>query len=302
MYFYSSMNKIHLAFFPSLLLILLVSLCQGQIITIDTSKNISRNVADDMFPEWSPNSKKLVYQSDRNGNWNLFVYDLESDSIIQLTNNINNEQNPQWHPDGNHIVYDSDKDSNQYFYKINLQSLQVSPLFDRKIEGKMAKLAPDGRMVYFLGFDDQHEDWELFSYHFIYDNLNQLTSSKKDGLFLDLSPDGKKVLYGSSSSTYPFSQLHIYNWYGSELGEINDGNIIEAIWHPDRLKIYFISDAENEEGEIYSVWSNGSHLTRMTEDDFKIHDISIAPDGKYLACSVSLNGNYEILIIPLESF
>ena len=147
----------------------------GQIIVIDTSRNISRNPGDDVSPAWSPDSKKLVYQSNRNGNQDIFMYDLEMDSTIQLTFSFQNEQHPEWHPDGNAIVFDAGDDTMQYLYKISLKTLQISPLFDRQIVCKQPVMASDGRMVYFLGYDAPHENWELFSYHFIYDNLNQLT-------------------------------------------------------------------------------------------------------------------------------
>jgi len=157
-------------------------------------------------------------------------------------------------------------------------------------------------MVYFLGFDEQNENWELFSYHFIYDNINQLTNHKNDGLVLDLSPEGKKILYAYSTYPYPFYRLQILNWYGDVLEEFDNFNIIDASWHPDGLKIYFISDKDQLEGELYSIWKDETHIQRLTYDEFQIRDICFSPDGKTIACSVSINGNFEIIIIPLETF
>ena len=270
----------------------------AQIISIDTSNSISRSSGDDMVAEWSPDGKKLIYQSNRNGNWDIFLYDFVLDTTIQLTYNSSNEQNPQWHPVGYHVVYDSD----QFLHVLNIETGTTAPLFDRKIICKQASLAPDGRMVYFLGFDEQNENWKLFSYHFIYDNINQLTEHKNDGLFLDLSPDGKKILYTYSTYPYPFKRLQILNWYGDVIEEFEDFNITCASWHPDGLKIYFISDMDQLDGELYSIWKDKTHVQQLTYDEFQIHDIGFSPDGKTIACSVSINGNFEIIIIPLETF
>ena len=274
----------------------------GQIITVDTSQNITKNAGNDLSPNWSPNSKKLVYQSDRNGNWDIFIYDLEKDTTIQLTFNLRNEQRPLWHPYRKLVVFDRGNDTSQYLYKIDLKSRKISPLFEREINCKQLSIAKDGRIVYFLGYDTSHENWELFSYHFIYDNLNQLTDFKEDGLFFDLSPDGKTICYGYQSFFYPFQRFNIFNWYGDELEKFEAFNSSFATWHPDGLKIYFISDQDNLKGEIYSIWKDGTHLMRLTDDNFRVHDISFSPDGKSMACSVLLKGNYEIIIIPLESF
>lgn len=292
------MNRFLLLF----LLFINCSTSSGQIIAIDTSLNFSRNSSDDLSPAWSPDSKKLVYQSNRTGNWDIFLYDLEKDTTIQLTFSRQNEQHPKWHPNSNFIVFDAGKDSSQYLYKIDLETWEVSPLFNRKVICKQVSFSADGRMIYFLGYDEQHKNWELFSYHFIYDNLNQLTNFKENGLFLDLSTDGKSVCYNYRSQTYPFNRLQIFNWYGNEMEQFDAFNILQAVWHPDGLKIYFISDKDKLEGELYSFWKDGSHLMRLTSDDFKMCDVSVSTDGTTFACSVLINGNYEIMIIPIESF
>lgn len=288
--------------FLVLLLMVYFSFGYCQIIAIDTSLNISKNTGDDVSPAWSPDSKKLVYQSDRNGNCDIFMYNLDMDSTIQLTFSLQNEQHPVWHPNGRAIIFDAGDDTMQYLYKIGLKTLKISPLFDRQIICKQPVMANDGRMVYFLGYDAQHENWELFSYHFVYDNLNQLSYYKNNSTFLGLAPDGKTVLYGYQSYAYPFHRLQLYNWYGNELQSFEDYNIMYATWHPDGLKIYFISDKDDLEGELYSFWKDGTHLIRLTDDNYKMNHLSISPDGKSLACSVLNNGNYEIMIIPLESF
>lgn len=285
-----------------LILLMILNSGIGQIIVIDSSRNISKNSGDDVSPAWSPDSKKLVYQSNRNGNQDIFMYDLEMDYTMQLTFSFQNEQHPEWHPNGNAIVFDAGDDTMQYLYKINLKSLQFSPLFDRQIVCKQPVMASDGRMVYFLGYDAPHENWELFSYHFIYDNLNQLTFFKEDGLYLDLSPDGKSVCYGYDAFMYPYQRMQIFNWYGNELQSFENYNIMDAVWHPDGLKVYFISDMDHLEGEMYSIWRDGTHLMRLTDDHLHFREVRVSPDGSLMACTVLLDGNHEIVIIPLESF
>ncbi len=292
------MNRIPIVF----LLILNYSVSFGQVVYIDTARNITRNGGSDISPAWSPDSKSILYQTDRNGNWDIYAYNLEKDTTLRYTYSEQNEQHPLWHPHKNVIIYDAGAGLSQFIYKLNLTTGKMSPLFNREVICKQASLAPDGRMVYFLGIDAQHDNWELFSYHFIYDNLNQLTNFKEDGLFLDLSPDGKSVCYSYISLDYPFHRLQILNWYGNMLEQFDEFNISNAIWHPDGLKIYFISDRDHQEGELYSIWKDGTHLIRLTDDDFRMQDFSISPDGKWIACSVFLNGNYEIMILPLESF
>jgi len=292
------MNRFLSVFF----LLVNINIGFGQIISIDTSRNISRNEGDDISPAWSPDSKTLVYQSNRHGNWDIFMYDTEQDTTFRLTSDMRDEQHPVWHPYQYFIVFDAGNDTTQYLHKISLKTLKISPLFNRQIICKQPVMAQDGRMVYFLGYDAPHGNWELFSYHFIYDNLNQLSYFKEDGTFLGLSPDGKTIFYGYRSFSYPFHRLQLYNWYGNELESFEDYNISHAAWHPEGLKMYFISDKEHLEGELYSIWKDGTHKMRLTDDNLHMREVRISPDGSLMACTILLNGNYEIVIIPLESF
>jgi len=58
--------------------------------------------------EWAPDSKRLVYTSDRDGPRHLFSYDFTTNKETQLTHGGSSDVSPQWSPDGAHIVYTRD--------------------------------------------------------------------------------------------------------------------------------------------------------------------------------------------------
>jgi tricorn protease len=58
--------------------------------------------------EWAPDSKRLVYTSDRDGPRHLFIYDFTTDRETQLTRGASSDVSPQWSPDGAHIAYTRD--------------------------------------------------------------------------------------------------------------------------------------------------------------------------------------------------
>ena len=273
---------------------------RAQELVIDTSRNITRSPGNDLSPAWSPDGKKLLFQSDRNGNWDIYMYDFLADTTLQITSDTTDEQNPGFYPGSDYVFYDAGEGEHRYIYKLNPETGEVLPVFSRKIACKEAAFAPDGRMMYFLGYDEQQKKWALFSYHFIYDVLNKLADDGKDIMYFDLSPDAKKVLYGYETYPYPYYRLKIMNWYGESVEKLDGYNISSAVWHPDGLKIYFLSDKDKLSGEIYSIWKNKTHLQRLTDDEWSIHDIAIAPDGKTVACPVLINGNYEIIISLLS--
>jgi hypothetical protein len=58
--------------------------------------NISNHQANDFAPSFSPDGRKIVFSSDRKGNFDLFIYDLDSETITQLTDTPENEIYPSW--------------------------------------------------------------------------------------------------------------------------------------------------------------------------------------------------------------
>ncbi len=273
---------------------------EAQELNIDTSRNITRCLGNDQSPAWSHDGKKLLFQSDRNGNWDIFMYNTELDTVVQLTEGKENERNPCWFPGEKAICYDAGEEAQTYLYKKNLQSGDVMPVFSRNIICKDASFTRDGRMIYFLGYSKQYGKWELYSYHYVYDVLNKLADDGDNIVYYNLSPDAKRVLYGYETYPYPYRRMRIINWYSEPEERMEDYNVTAAEWYPGGLKIYFISDKDEFTGELYSMWQDKTHLRRLTEDDYEIKDFAISPDGITIACSVLLDGNYEIIIITPE--
>ncbi|PPR20500.1 MAG: Protein TolB, partial [Alphaproteobacteria bacterium MarineAlpha10_Bin2] len=69
---------------------------------------LTRDEYLDSDPFWSPDSRSIVYSSDRGGTMDLWVKDVDSprsDTGRRLTMDIGAELAPAWSPDGTHIAY-----------------------------------------------------------------------------------------------------------------------------------------------------------------------------------------------------
>ena len=59
-------------------------------------------------PAWSPNGQLLAFSWRRpNGNYDLYVMDVATQSLVQLTRDAARNERPSWAPDGRHIVFES---------------------------------------------------------------------------------------------------------------------------------------------------------------------------------------------------
>ena len=60
-------------------------------------KNLTRqNFVDDMLPSWSPDGSKIVFVSNRNGNFEIYVMNADGSNQTNLTNNSSTDSDPAW--------------------------------------------------------------------------------------------------------------------------------------------------------------------------------------------------------------
>lgn len=96
-----------------------------------TTNRVTSDKYDDTNPSWSPDGSSIAFSSDRPldendgdefiyGTYNVFVLNLESNEIENITSNPYNNSQPAFSPDGKRIAYMSNKNgiSNIYIYEI----------------------------------------------------------------------------------------------------------------------------------------------------------------------------------------
>ena len=59
----------------------------------------------DGWPEWSPDGMRIVFSSARDGNYEIYVMDIDGSNQTRLTNYVNGDQAPKWSPDGSKIIF-----------------------------------------------------------------------------------------------------------------------------------------------------------------------------------------------------
>ncbi len=67
------------------------------------------NVDEDTAPALSPDGQKVAFMSRREGNWNIYVANIDGSELQQLTEDAAQDGLPTWSPDGNAIAFVSDR-------------------------------------------------------------------------------------------------------------------------------------------------------------------------------------------------
>lgn len=66
---------------------------------------VSKSVAEEYQATWAPDSRRLVYVSDREGTPRLFLYDFNNNTETQLTRDLADDSTPRFSPDGKLLAF-----------------------------------------------------------------------------------------------------------------------------------------------------------------------------------------------------
>ncbi len=126
-------------------------------------RNLTNNETDDMLAAWSPDSTQLVFSSDRDGNYEIYVMDADGDEqgarhVRRLTENTAADHAPTWSPDGTQIAFYSERDGNAEVYVMDADGGNPRNLTNNPTEDWFPRWSPDGSQITFSSRRDGNLD------------------------------------------------------------------------------------------------------------------------------------------------
>ena len=63
----------------------------------------------DDYPDVSPDGRHILFQSNRSGNWQLWLMSRDGSGLMRVAENAFNDRQPAWSPDGKWVAFSSDR-------------------------------------------------------------------------------------------------------------------------------------------------------------------------------------------------
>lgn len=126
----------------------------GVLWVLPASGGQARRLTSDLFdiaqPDWSPDSSQLVFQSYRDGVFNLWTVRRDGSRLRQLTTGPFDHREPRWSPDGRTILFSGDATGSYAIHEYDVGSGRVDVLVDGPGEEYEPTWSPDGSKVAFV--------------------------------------------------------------------------------------------------------------------------------------------------------
>ena len=105
------------------------SLILQNVLTRDIEQRIDmRTVDDPESPDFSPDGRKVAFAALQNGTGDVFVVDLQTQAITNVTKDAFADSAPTWAPDGRSIVYNARVSGNEKLFRVDLATGQKTQL------------------------------------------------------------------------------------------------------------------------------------------------------------------------------
>jgi Tol biopolymer transport system component len=192
--------------------------------------------ADEGAPAVSPNGQALAYDTDRDGNFEIYARALDGSWDRRLTSHPGRDVAPAWSPDGEWIVFMSDRLARPEFdvYRMKADGSAVERLTTQATNW-FPQFAPNGRTLALHVWRDVH------LLHLESRVLQRLTVDPANGMYPSWSPDGGRIAFMSWRNGP--TELFTMNADGTDqtrLVTMPQGSAIDPRWSPDGRRIAFV--------------------------------------------------------------
>jgi Tol biopolymer transport system component len=235
---------------------------------VQADPNLSRGVGErvfDVMPSTSPEKKWVVFTSNRDSNWEIYISAVEEDNIRRVTYNTTAiDIDPVWSPVGNQIVYESNRDGNWELYLFDVGTGVETRLTNSEGNDVNAAWSFDGEKIAYQS--DREGFWQIYELNIATLETSLLSDGIGDDLEPQFTPNGEAIVFRSYRDGEN-SVIYKMDADGSGVIRLSDpaGDALNASVSPDSRLVAYQSNLDGD-SDVY-IYEMVNERTRLLTDN-----------------------------------
>jgi Tol biopolymer transport system component len=253
-----------------------------------SARRIARSQSTDRQPAYSPDGRRIVFASDRAGNFDVWELVLESGAVRRLTDDPGEDWDPALSPDGKHLLWSSDRSGHFEIFMADADGSGAHQVTRDGLDAENPTMTADGSIVYASPAPGARQGlWKIRA-----DGSGDTKLQPGPVVHPEVSPDGRYVLYFVSGE--------------ARICRVSDGQRLpfrvdlasihtlpgRGRWTPDGKRIVLLG-ALTEDGpsgvfvQDFSVEAADTSASRRPlagfEPEHGTDSFGVSPDGSHIA-------------------
>ncbi|HXV90856.1 MAG TPA: protein kinase [Gemmatimonadales bacterium] len=232
---------------------------------------------EDSRGAWAPDGRLVAFNSDRQGDMNIWVHDVATGTDRQLTRGPGGDYQPAWSPDGARIAFFSARAGTNDIWTVDVATGALTALTSSPAMETNPVFSPDGRRVAYQS--DQTGRLEVWVVESDGSGARQLTTVGAGGHFMRWSDDGRFVFVRSDAGTPERPVLRVDVASGAVEPALPGGSHLS--FSPDRSLVLDVTGHK----VLWVYPANGGPRRRVFEfadADSRIDYPVWSPDGRWI--------------------
>jgi len=193
---------------------------------------ITQHPDSDANPTWSPNGMQIAFNSFRHGNEDIYIYNLETETLQNITNSPDvNETVPRWSPDGDVLAFNSSTGGKTP--EIGLYDIETGRqqrLTNNSFVDSNPSWLPDSRGLVFNSNRNGNSD--IYTMNHNGTDVTAIIDTPVNEFAPVYAPDGRYLAYVVAANT---TRIVLYDTQGGDERVISplEFDSLQPIWSPD---------------------------------------------------------------------